>query len=495
MEINDSLESDINLSNGSNLNKTEMKNQEANVTSKDIKDNREEIKQLLNEDLTNFLAQAILKTIFTPHLILKIFLSVCVLVSSVLASYLVVQSILDFFTYGVATTSRIYFDTPTLFPKVTFCNLNPFTTEYAWNLKKKGLSKYNFQSLSSHEKQLLSHSLEDILFECMFNNDYCSQADFIWSSDESYGSCYTFNSGFDSNGRKKDLKISTIAGPVVGLQLTLYVNIYEKFLSEIFQRGAIIRIGNSSYSIDYHHDGLFVTPGSSTYISIGREFKSMLPRPYSNCDIYENTPKFLEGMDLYNLIIQSDYKYTQQLCFYQCYQKYIILTHNCTVPNYLSLFNATKCSSKILGLINNSSGLFSSQFINEHCISLCPLECDQQLFKTSLSSGHLNSNPNFFQNIKEKLNLSRDFIYRDIRDDVILRESFIYVNLYYESLSYTLTTESPQVDLVSMLGSIGGNLGLFLGVSVFSLFEIIEVIIEIVFIFKREKIVVPTLNN
>ena len=46
-------------------------------------------------------------------------------------------------------------------------------------------------------------------------------------------------------------------------------------------------------------------------------------------------------------------------------------------------------------------------------------------------------------------------------------------------MSYELSTESPKMDIVSMLASIGGNLGLFLGVSVFSLCELVEVVIEV----------------
>ena len=55
-------------------------------------------------------------------------------------------------------------------------------------------------------------------------------------------------------------------------------------------------------------------------------------------------------------------------------------------------------------------------------------------------------------------------------------------NIFYNSLSYDLSIESPQMDWVSLLASIGGNLSLFLGVSVFSLCELIEVGIEIYFI-------------
>ena len=59
------------------------------------------MKHLLKEDLTNFLAQAIAKIVLTPHLILKIFLILCVLASTSFASYLVIKSIMDYFTYGV----------------------------------------------------------------------------------------------------------------------------------------------------------------------------------------------------------------------------------------------------------------------------------------------------------------------------------------------------------------------------------------------------------
>ena len=64
--------------------------------------------------------------------------------------------------------------------------------------------------------------------------------------------------------------------------------------------------------------------------------------------------------------------------------------------------------------------------------------------------------------------------------------SIVKVNIFYDSMSYELSTESPKMDIVSVLASIGGNLGLFLGVSVFSLCELIEVAIEIYFV-KRAK--------
>ena len=78
-------------------------------------------------------------------------------------------------------------------------------------------------------------------------------------------------------------------------------------------------------------------------------------------------------------------------------------------------------------------------------------------------------------------NLASDFINRTL-DSSTVRESFVQVNVFYESLSYSLTTESAQWDANSLLGSIGGNLGLFLGMSVFSLSELVVLGIEIFFV-------------
>ena len=77
-------------------------------------------KHILKETLYNSLSQAIIKNFFSPHFILKLFLSLFVIVTSGLASYLAIESTMNYFTYGVTTTSRTVYETPTLFPKSLF---------------------------------------------------------------------------------------------------------------------------------------------------------------------------------------------------------------------------------------------------------------------------------------------------------------------------------------------------------------------------------------
>ena len=111
---------------------------------------------------------------------------------------------------------------------------------------------------------------------------------------------------------------------------------------------------------------------------------------------------------------------------------------------------------------------------------MCPLECSRIKYKTSISFNQLNGNP-YISLIKKSPSLSSDFINRRL-DATQAEKSIVKVNIFYESLSYTLSTESPQMDMVSLLANIGGNMGLFLGVSVFTLAEILNVLIEVYFI-------------
>ncbi len=62
-----------------------------------------------------------------------------------------------------------------------------------------------------------------------------------------------------------------------------------------------------------------------------------------------------------------------------------------------------------------------------------------------------------------------------------VRESVVSLNVYYNSLSYTLATESPKLDIISLLSNIGGSLGLFMGVSFLSLVEILVLLLDIAF--------------
>ena len=479
------------------------------------------MKTLIKETLYNSTAQAIIKIIETPHYILKAFLFLCVIVMSFSCSYLIIVLIVQYLSFDVSTTSRTLYETPATFPKITICNTNQFTTEYAIEFLKNvtknsrididifnetQMSQLNFgkkiglislihyrailemNGLSDTEKKKLSHRFDDIKILCFFNAQQCSSDDFSWYFDPWHGNCWQFNTG----GLNDSLKTSSHPGQAFGFYMFIYVN-FNKNLTKINSfngnvLGAIVNIGNSSY-LTNSQDDILLQAGQFTRVSTSRSFKSNLPRPYSNCVIDNKTNTGFHS-ELFDLIQNSPYRYTQPFCFWQCTQRFILNECNCTDSSKISLFsNVSQCltlESMICQERLYAKTIHKDNFIRENCFHECPLECYLDQFDASLSSAEylpqaylefVNSNPI----------LLSDFAASQI-DLETARKSFVSFNIFYKSLSYEHSSESPQVDVIWLLIGLGGYLSLFMGVSVFSLFEPIQILIEILFMKQKNHI-------
>ena len=116
---------------------------------------------------------------------------ICILAATTANSYLIVSTFLTYFEFNVSTSRRTVFETPALFPKVTYCNKNLFTTEYAYNmLKNSSYDKLVYDMnyvLNVTERYKLRHGLRDILFNCTFNRETCTSYDFLRFYDPNRG--------------------------------------------------------------------------------------------------------------------------------------------------------------------------------------------------------------------------------------------------------------------------------------------------------------------
>ena len=107
------------------------------------------------------------------------------------------------------------------FPKITFCNQNPLSSDYFLDLYKKAnvsldefhysillnledyMKKTSGRYLTLAEKQNMT-DLEGLVISCMFRNKPCNlKEDFIFIFDSFFINCIRFNSGIDSLGRSK----------------------------------------------------------------------------------------------------------------------------------------------------------------------------------------------------------------------------------------------------------------------------------------------------
>jgi hypothetical protein len=480
---------------------------------------KKKIKDLFVQHLTGEMYSAILNFILMPHIILKVFLVVFLLVSFGLASYTVITLVLSYFEYGVTTTVRTLYETPAPFPKITICNVNQFTTPYGYELLKtvsqlkninvlentkgerrndtvfKISSFYNnmfgvISSMADVDKKKLSHSLDDVLLSCQFNYKPCKSTDFSWEYDSNYGNCYSFNSGFNAEGKATDLEKAIIPGNGYGLTLEVYANYFENlsfYNSVNGGQGLIVRISNLSHPIDHALDGILISAGTNANLVLSREFKSSLPKPYSNCDLDSDTPSAnFEGSELFNLIKKSPFEYTQKFCLNQCLQQLVFKKCNCVVSYFKSVINnASVCSNAgVYCSLNEYMNTFIvDDYVKNTCVPQCPLECSSSQISYTLSSYKLLGD-SYVNAIEQNFNLSSDFVSTQITPEKA-QESIVRLKIFYDSLSYTSSEESPQLDIVTLIANIGGNLGLFLGMSMFSFCELITTLIELFYSYKE----------
>jgi hypothetical protein len=74
-------------------------------------------------------------------------------------------------------------------------------------------------------------------------------------------------------------------------------------------------------------------------------------------------------------------------------------------------------------------------------------------------------------------------------------ETQLDLSIYYPKFEYTLSTQLAKISWIDWVSSVGGVLGLFLGVSFFSLIEILTILSEVLGGLKKNKKVITTENE
>jgi len=316
---------------------------------------------------------------------------------------------------------------------------------------------------------------------CVRLSDY-----FVAHFDVNYGNCYVFNTGAAAR-----LKKTSVPGSAGGsLSLDYYVGFHENltlfnaFTSKTW--GAIVRIENNTYLTDnsFGSGDIHLASGRKFWLKIKRSFEFSLPKPYSNCDIPNNDDSNNDQLQalysIYTLFARSAYQYTREACFVQCYQQRLVQNCNCSDPKFFSLFaNVSVCS-----LNDVDSFEYECQKVNfprgiikwNECLNVFPLECNRTEYGIDITFSELNNDFYEFLLRQSAILMSDDGSFKATKPP---SQRFVSFNIFYDTLSYELVVEMPKMNLVELIASIGGNLSLFVGVSIFTLFEVVEIVLEI----------------
>ncbi len=123
----------------------------------------------------------------------------------------------------------------------------------------------------------------------------------------------------------------------------------------------------------------------------------------------------------------------------------------------------------------NCSSAFYAEFYADEKYSTsnykkyCPIECIKVDYEADLHSEKLTDS--FFNAVKN------DFYPNSTSITLVsLKENVIILNVFYRKIEYTLIEESISITLLQLISNCGGVGGLFIGYSLISTFEILDII-------------------
>ncbi len=184
-----------------------------------------------------------------------------------------------------------------------------------------------------------------------------------------------------------------------------------------------------------------------TNIILEKTVQISLGNPYSDCVSINDLTSY--DSDLVRETLKSGYLYRQKDCLDVCIKK--------------NFTHCTECEKK--------------PFIQSKCSKLCPLECESTTYKQTVFEEKLSSNSVIYKDmINNYTNLTIEYFnFTKLTPEEFLKD-FSLIYIYFDELKYTKISQIEKYTDIDLMSSIGGSLGLFLGMSFMSFFQLIDII-------------------
>ncbi|XP_066300458.1 uncharacterized protein [Branchiostoma lanceolatum] len=320
----------------------------------------------------------------------------------------------------------------------------------------------DISTTSKHEVENLGHQKKDFILQCTYDKKKCSLDDFKVSQNSKYGNCFTFNHDQDN------VLETTKVGAGYGLKLTLNIEINEYIGIFGQDPGVKVTVHTPGSTPLPEVDALSAEPGKSTFIGLKRRVVNRQPHPYGNCSLSTKSNSLYGGI------------YTYETCKRSCLQKALI--EECGCSDELLAINSTICST-----LNETQECCRQRVRKEHENNklACPCfqPCHEESHDVWVSSSSWPSEA-YSAYVLEKIHTrSRSKNLPTNLDSI--RKNLVRLNLYYQNLNYQEIMDVPSFTEEALFSSLGGLLGLYIGLSVITVFEFCNLIVDMVKVFLK----------
>ena len=347
----------------------------------------------------------------------------------------------------------------------------------------------------------------DLIMTCIYGGKKCNWTKtFTKIFDPYFLNCYTFNPGSDNmvhEGIGNGLSLILFTGSLSSERKENYLlipGVNDFAHPSSGTDGVRVIIHSPDVQPQPSDQGFDVGPGQTASIGVTVRLYDRIGAPYGNC-----TTKAREK--------GSKYQYTSLACYRQCLQMALIRECGCmnivlpavenpSVPycqKFMDLpkkcatqYNDTECFAEVkkwrdqIYCMNRTIMVMSNNLTEASCH--CPPACHETFYDFSYSaakwpardellSALVNVAQNFNMNPYSNKALQKKYKYFPPLNDVKLEymwSDFVRLNVYMADSDGIKITESKDYEWFQLLSEVGGQLGLWVGISVITLFEVFE---------------------
>ncbi|XP_050401041.1 amiloride-sensitive sodium channel subunit gamma-2 [Patella vulgata] len=325
-----------------------------------------------------------------------------------------------------------------------------------------------FQYLFSQEQRsvrvAMGHQLDDMLVDCSFGGRICHPQNFSLRATTGLGNCFTL--------QHKGLVAQT-SGLQEGMQLVIYLENGEYLRGLTSGNGGQIVIHDRDSCPFPQNDGIAIASGTESNIGLRLVNIERLGLPHGTCE---------EG-DLFKE--QYGFKYTRQACQVFCLQTLISSICKCydedeeelnIIAHIQEHYDPCRNISEIRCMLNIQRDYEKGE---QKCE--CDNPCIETRYQHTISARQWPSDE--YTNIlltalcekksPEECQRLRNMEPRE------LANNFLKINIYYEDLNYENITEEEDYETSQFISDVGGTIGLWVGLSMLSMFEVVEFVVQI----------------
>ena len=353
----------------------------------------------------------------------------------------------------------------------------------------------DFQRAVVFEQKLLielGHQKEDFIVQCTFNGRECNSNFFTTYQDSAHGNCFSFNS---IRHRNLSRPISTLktskTGQDFGLKLTLFLDAEEYMGLFAQSTGAKVLINDPMVSGQVKTEGLSVASGEATFIGVRLDRVEREGGKYSNC-----TDEWPKSLQLKENFKKEWPRYSRERCLEICLTNQMALQCGCIdtfetdITTNEEILEASRTFCEVTNrTLSRCKQKVYLQYSEGELICHCPQACLTLTYTQSMSTSPWPSE-SYTSFFAAKLITSKSTKVRRYLQNVLasidnhyqlmekLKKNFARIEIFFETLNFQSLKEYPAYGITDFLSDFGGNIGLWLGWSVLSMFEVFQFFYE-----------------